>query len=79
VTLILGRISGDYYVLPLVFPLLAGYTLIGPLAATCMYELSRRREQGLGTHRRYSFGVFISPHIRAISGPGVILMAIYYT
>ena len=49
--LIVARIFAGYDVLPLVFPLIAGYTLIGPLVATGMYELSRRREQGLDISR----------------------------
>ena len=78
VTLVFARMSAHYDVLPLVFPLVAGYTLIGPLVATGMYELSRRRELGLNTSRRHALGVLRSPHIRAISGLGLILMAIYF-
>ena len=57
VTLMFARIYAGYEVLPLVFPLLAGYTLIGPLVAIGMYELSRRREQGLNISRRHAFAV----------------------
>jgi uncharacterized membrane protein len=78
VTLVFARISGGYDVLPLVFPLLAGYTLIGPLIATGMYELSRRREQGLDSSRRHMFGVLVSPHVRAIAELGLVLMVIYF-
>ncbi len=78
VTLVFARMSAEYDVLPLVFPLLAGYTLIGPLVATGMYELSRRRELGLDISRWHAFSVVKSPHIRAIAGLGLVLMTIYF-
>ncbi len=78
VTLIFARTYAGYEVLPLVFPLLAGYTLIGPLVATGMYELSRRREEGLDISRGHAFDVLRSPSIRSIATLGVVLMAIYF-
>jgi uncharacterized membrane protein len=64
--------------LPVVFPLLAGYTLIGPLVATGMYELSRRRELGLDCSRRHAFEILKFQSISAIATLGVALMVIYF-
>ncbi len=78
VTLLFARIYAGYEVLPLIFPLLAGYTLIGPLGAGGMYELSRRREQGLDISRAHAFDVLRFPSIRSIAVLGIMLMAIYF-
>ncbi len=78
ITLVFARASAGYDVLPLVFPLLAGYTLIGPLVATGMYELSRRREQGLDTSRRHAFEILRFRSFGAIAALGIVLMVIYF-
>ncbi len=78
VILVAARTYAGYDVLPLVFPLLAGYTLIGPLVATGMYELSRRRELGLDISRMHSFDVFRFPSIGSIVTLGVVLMLLYF-
>lgn len=77
VTLIGVRTAAGYDVLPLVFPLLAGYTLIGPLVAIGMYELSRRREKGFDISRWHAFDVFRLPVIPDIATLGVVLTGIY--
>lgn len=77
-TLIFARAAAGYEVLPLVFPLLAGYTLIGPLFAIGMYELSRRRENDLDYSRWHAIKVFRTRPIFAIVKLGVVLMAIYF-
>lgn len=78
VILIGARAYAGSNVLVLAFPLLAGYTLIGPLVATGMYELSRRREMGLDISRWHAFEVLRSPSIRSIALLGILLMVIYF-
>lgn len=62
---------------PLLYPMLAGISIMGPLAALGIYELSRQREMGVEVSWRNALDVRHSPALSSIAWLGVMLLGLF--
>ena len=77
VAVILWKVSAGRGLLPLFYPLVSGFALIGPITAIGLYEISLRRERGQPASWRNCVDVRHSPALGSIIGLALILVAIF--
>ena len=61
----------------LIFPAVAGFTLIGPVIAIAFFEMSRQKENGLRMSWRKAFGFIHSYSFAPILGLSIVMTMLY--
>ena len=75
--LIIAIAASGTNLLWLFYPMATGFALIGPVAAVGLYELSRRREQGLDTDWSHAFDLLQAESFRSIAALGLVLLLLF--
>src|SRR5262249_35096107 len=77
VGLFLFRMTFGHDVMPLLFPLTAGFALIGPLSALGLFELSRQRGKRVDGLLTPAFAPLRCPSLDRLAPPGMVLMIVF--
>jgi uncharacterized membrane protein len=76
--LAMAWLAFDRSLLPLIFPIMSGFALVGPVAAVGLYEMSRKRERGETAGWIDGFAVIRSASFGAIFVLGLFLVALFF-
>lgn len=75
--IVLAVWMSGYHTWSLLYPLIGGFALLGPVAALPLYEISRQREEGREPSWYDAAGVVRSPAIGSIAVVGVMLFVLF--